>query len=115
RRVAGRAARVRERTLVDQDEVAPAAPREVVGEAVSDAPGARDDGAGARGQRGGISHAGDISPGWRLCSEEDVTDSLLERLDVLAHQSLRARPVAAHDRLEDGLVPPDRGADVGAG
>ena len=43
RGVAGRAARVRERALVEQQDVAPAEPRQVVGHAVADDAGADDD------------------------------------------------------------------------
>jgi hypothetical protein len=47
RRVAGRAARVGERALVEEDEVAPAEVREVIGEAVADDARADDDGSRA--------------------------------------------------------------------
>ncbi len=50
RRVAGRAARVRQRALVEQHQVAPAEPRQVVDEAVADDAGADHDGAGAARQ-----------------------------------------------------------------
>ena len=49
RGVAGRAAGVRQRALLDQDDVAPAQPGEVVDEAVADDAGADDD--DARGTR----------------------------------------------------------------
>ena len=50
RRVSGRAAGVRQRALVEQHDVGPAQPREVVGEAVADDAAADDDGAGSGGQ-----------------------------------------------------------------
>ena len=55
RGVAGRAAGVRQRALVEQHEVAPAELGEVVGEAVADDAGADHDGAGAAGS-GRLSH-----------------------------------------------------------
>ena len=42
-RVAGRAARVGQRALVEQHDVAPAETAEVIGDAVADDPGADDD------------------------------------------------------------------------
>jgi hypothetical protein len=51
RRVSGRPARVGQRALVDQDEIAPAEPREVVDEAVADDAGADDDRSGGARQR----------------------------------------------------------------
>ena len=53
RRVAGRAARVGERALVEQHDVALAKPREVMREAVADDPGADDDDLRAGGQAAG--------------------------------------------------------------
>ena len=50
RRVSGRAAGVRQRPLVEEHDVGPAQPREVVGEAVADDAAADDDGAGSGGQ-----------------------------------------------------------------
>src|SRR6185312_3941189 len=53
RGMAGGAARVRERPLVDQDEVLPAEPGEVPDQAVADDAGADDDALGLCGERGG--------------------------------------------------------------
>ena len=50
RRVAGRAPRVRERPLVEQDDVRPALVGEVVGDAVADDPAADDDGSSLAGE-----------------------------------------------------------------
>ena len=50
RGVAGRAAGVRQRPLVDLDDVGPAEPREVVDEAVADDAAADHDGSGTRGE-----------------------------------------------------------------
>src|SRR5581483_8415329 len=50
RRVTGRAARVRQRPLVEEHQIAPAEVREVVHEAVADDAGADDDGTRARRQ-----------------------------------------------------------------
>ena len=64
RRVPGRAAGVRERALVEQDDVRPAEPGEVVREAVADDPAADDDGArcGGSGAAHGLRSV-DISVG----------------------------------------------------
>ena len=58
RRVPGRAAGIRQRPLVEQQDIPPAQAREVVGEAVADDAAADDDGAGVRRQPVAGDHPG---------------------------------------------------------
>ena len=100
RRVAGRAARVRQRALVEQDEVGPAELGEMADEAVADDAGADHDRARGRGPAW-------RSQSWRLIyhlSRSTSRIACFEVLDVGAHQGGRPFALAASDRLEERVV-----------
>ena len=110
RGVAGRAAGVGQRALVDLDDVRPAEPGQVVGEAVADDAAADHDGPGARWE---VAHGISCSCARGQCrGSEDGADRALEGFDVVAHDGLGALGVAVADRLQelavlgDGVVEP---------
>ena len=98
-RVAGGAARVRERALVDQHEVRPAEPREVADQAVAHDPGADDDCARLRRQgtrcSGLVCHGDHLGVG--AGQETDISHGCTRRESSAARPS-RSRSAASRHR-----------------
>ena len=108
----GRAAGVRQRALVDLDDVRPAEPREVVGEAVADDAAADHDGAGARGE---VAHGVDapargghvVVRGQRTARIARSKASMWRRMTASARGASPSQIACSSSRvLGDGVVEP---------
>ena len=107
RRVAGRAARVRQHALLEQDDVAPAEAGQVVGHAVADDAGADDDDSGAVGKR---AHA--RGPSWPAEACRRAFGGRVSRAKASASGVPIGPPAVTSDEWtsrqpEPGYAPPD--------